>query len=81
MPKRKRSVAEAVQNKLEKYRIEIFRALSSAKVFERKRFSNKLHEPGITVAKKTRLEREYAVLKVCYAFSGIGLGIEKDVLS
>ncbi|KAH6605900.1 bud22 family [Trichoderma cornu-damae] len=63
MPKRKRSVADAVQNKLEKYRIEIFRALSSAKVFERKRFSNKLHEPGITVAKKIRLEQEYAVLK------------------
>lgn len=64
MPKRKRSVADAVQTKLEKYRIDIFRALSSAKVHERKRFSNKLHEPGITVAKKTRLEREYAVLKV-----------------
>ncbi|UKZ49954.1 hypothetical protein TrVGV298_004209 [Trichoderma virens] len=63
MPKRKRTVAETVQNKLEKYRIDIFRALSSAKVHERKRFSNKLHEPGITVAKKTRLEREYAVLK------------------
>lgn len=65
MPKRKRSVADAVQNKLEKYRIDIFRALSSAKVFERKRFSTKLREPGITVAKKTRLEREYVVLKVC----------------
>ncbi|KAL7787906.1 Bud-site selection protein, partial [Trichoderma ceciliae] len=63
MPKRKRSVAEAVQNKLEKYRIDIFRALSAAKVFERKRFSSKLHEPGITIAKKTRLECEYAVLK------------------
>ncbi|KAM0460765.1 hypothetical protein ACHAO4_001557 [Trichoderma viride] len=63
MPKRKRSVADAVQNKLEKYRIDIFRALSSAKVFERKRFSTKLREPGITVAKKTRLEREYGVLK------------------
>lgn len=65
MPKRKRTVADTVQNKLEKYRIDIFRALSSAKVHERKRFSNKLHEPGITVAKKTRLEREYAALKVC----------------
>ncbi|KAL7938724.1 Bud-site selection protein [Trichoderma chlorosporum] len=63
MPKRKRTVADTVQNKLEKYRIDIFRALSSAKVHERKRFSSKLHEPGITVAKKTRLEREYAVLK------------------
>ncbi|KAL7951610.1 Bud-site selection protein, partial [Trichoderma barbatum] len=63
MPKRKRTVADTVQNKLEKYRIDIFRALSAAKVHERKRFSNKLHEPGITVAKKTRLEREYAVLK------------------
>lgn len=65
MPKRKRSVADTVQTKLEKYRIDIFRALSSAKVFERKRFSTKLREPGITVAKKTRLEREYGVLKVC----------------
>ncbi|KAM0480987.1 hypothetical protein ACHAPX_003878 [Trichoderma viride] len=63
MPKRKRSVADTVQNKLEKYRIDIFRALSSAKVSERKRFSTKLREPGITVAKKTRLEREYGVLK------------------
>ncbi|KAL7910808.1 Bud-site selection protein [Trichoderma velutinum] len=63
MPKRKRTVADTVQSKLEKYRIDIFRALSSAKVHERKRFSSKLHEPGITVAKKTRLEREYAVLK------------------
>ncbi|KAL7970343.1 Bud-site selection protein, partial [Trichoderma sp. SZMC 28014] len=63
MPKRKRSVADTVQSKLEKYRIDIFRALSSAKVFERKRFSTKLREPGITVAKKTRLEREYGVLK------------------
>ncbi|PNP37394.1 hypothetical protein TGAMA5MH_10693 [Trichoderma gamsii] len=63
MPKRKRSVADTVQTKLEKYRIDIFRALSSAKVFERKRFSTKLREPGITVAKKTRLEREYGVLK------------------
>ncbi|KAL6890715.1 Bud-site selection protein [Trichoderma evansii] len=63
MPKRKRSVADTVQNKLEKYRIDIFRALSSAKVFERKRFSTKLREPGITVAKKTRLNREYEVLK------------------
>jgi hypothetical protein len=66
MPKRKRSVADTVQNKLEKYRIDIFRALSSAKVSERKRFSTKLREPGITVAKKTRLEREYGVLKVCF---------------
>ncbi|KAL7810018.1 Bud-site selection protein [Trichoderma aethiopicum] len=63
MTKRKRSVAETVQIKLEKYRIDIFRALSSTKVHERKRFSIKLHEPGITVAKKTRLEREYGVLK------------------
>ncbi|KAL7820635.1 Bud-site selection protein [Trichoderma gracile] len=63
MTKRKRSVAETVQIKLEKYRIDIFRALSSAKVHERKRFSIKLHEPGITVAKKTRLEREYGELK------------------
>ena len=64
MTKRKRSVAETVQIKLDKYRIDIFKALGSAKVHERKRFSIKLHEPGITVAKKTRLEREYAVLKV-----------------
>ncbi|PTB69135.1 Bud-site selection protein [Trichoderma citrinoviride] len=63
MTKRKRSVAETVQIKLDKYRIDIFKALGSAKVHERKRFSIKLHEPGITVAKKTRLEREYAVLK------------------
>ncbi|TFB06633.1 hypothetical protein CCMA1212_000470 [Trichoderma ghanense] len=69
MTKRKRSVAETVQIKLEKYRIDIFRALSSAKVHERKRFSIKLREPGITVAKKTRLEREYGVLKLTWRLS------------
>lgn len=67
MPKRKRSVESTVQNKLEKYRIDIFRALSSAKAFERKRFSTRLREEDITAEKKARLEREFKVLKVCAA--------------
>ncbi|KAK5995217.1 hypothetical protein PT974_03615 [Cladobotryum mycophilum] len=63
MPKRKRSVEEAVQTKLEKYRIDIFRAISSAKAAERKRFGIRLRESGIPADKKARLEREYGMLK------------------
>ncbi|KOS20063.1 BUD22 family protein [Escovopsis weberi] len=63
MPKRKRSVEDAVHNKLEKHRIAIFRAISSAKAAERKRFSARLREPGLTSQKKARLEREHNLLK------------------
>jgi hypothetical protein len=64
MPKRKRNSEPSLQEKLEKHRDGIFRALKAAKGFERQRLSKRLHDEGITPAKQERLEREVAVLKV-----------------
>lgn len=65
MPKRKRSGELSLQEKLEKHREDIFRALKTAKGFERQRLSKRLRDDGVTPDKKERLEREVAVLKVC----------------
>lgn len=64
MPKRKRSAEPSLPEKLEKLRAEVFRALKTAKGFERQRLSKRLHDDGITPEKKERLEREIFVLKV-----------------
>lgn len=65
MSKRKRSGEPTLQEKLEKHREDISRALKAAKGFERQRLSKRLREDGITPDKQERLEREVAVLKVC----------------
>lgn len=64
MPKRKRSGASSVNEKLEKCRNEVARALKLAKAFERQRMNKRLHDDGITPEKKERLNREIAVIKV-----------------
>lgn len=63
MPKRKRG-EPSLEDKLEKQCNEVFRALKSAKGFERQRLSKRLREDGIGPDKKERLEREVTVLKV-----------------
>jgi hypothetical protein len=63
MPKRKRGEL-SLDDKLEKQCNEVFRALKSAKGFERQRLSKRLREDGIGPDKKERLEREVTVLKV-----------------
>ncbi|KAM6534857.1 hypothetical protein FALCPG4_004480 [Fusarium falciforme] len=62
MPKRKRG-EPSLGDKLEKHCNEVFRALKSAKGFERQRLSKRLREDGIGPDKKERLEREVTVLK------------------
>ncbi len=64
MPKRKRSSGSSIQEKLEKCRNDVARALKLAKAFERQRMNKRLHDDGITDEKKERLDREIAVLKV-----------------
>lgn len=54
-----------MHDRLEKHQDDIFRALKTAKGFERQRLSKRLHEAGVTPDKQERLEREVAVLKVC----------------
>ncbi|RTE73173.1 hypothetical protein BHE90_012410 [Fusarium euwallaceae] len=62
MPKRKRGEL-SLEDNLEKHSNEVFRALKSAKGFERQRLSKRLREDGIGPDKKERLEREVTVLK------------------
>lgn len=74
MPKRKRGEL-SLDDKLEKQCNEVFRALKSAKGFERQRLSKRLREDGIGPDKKERLEREVTVLKViaswvCFVVAG-----------
>ncbi|KAF4122717.1 BUD22 [Geosmithia morbida] len=63
MPKRKRSEEQTLSDKLEKYYDEVFRALKTAKGFERQRLSKRQREKGVTPDKLQRLEREVTVLK------------------
>lgn len=53
-----------MEDKLDKHQNDIFRALKTAKAFERQRMSKRLREDGIPADKKERLEREVTVLKV-----------------
>jgi hypothetical protein len=53
-----------LQERLEKHSDDIFRALKTAKGFERQRMSKRLRDAGLTDDKKERLEREILVLKV-----------------
>ncbi|KAM0439994.1 hypothetical protein ACHAPT_001094 [Fusarium lateritium] len=62
MSKRKRGEL-SLDDKLDKHCNEVFRALKSAKGFERQRLSKRLREDGIGPDKKERLEREVTVLK------------------
>lgn len=66
MPKRKRSAQSGLLATLEKHQDEIFRALKSAKGFERQRQSKRLHQDGVQADKRQRMELEIAVLKVSY---------------
>ena len=64
MPKRKRSAESSLQAVLEKQQDEVFRALKTAKGFERQRLSKRLRDEGVQADKQERLQREIAVLKV-----------------
>ncbi|XP_044719088.1 BUD22 domain-containing protein [Hirsutella rhossiliensis] len=63
MPKRKRSAETGLLAAIEKHQDEIFRALKSAKGFERQRQSKRLRQDGVQADKRQRIEREIAVLK------------------
>ncbi|KAH6894351.1 Bud-site selection protein [Thelonectria olida] len=63
MPKRKRSGEISPQDRLNKLSDDISRALKTAKGFERQRLSKRIHDDGITLDKKERLDREITVLK------------------
>lgn len=63
MPKRKRSSEFEVGSKLEELEQELFRALKTAKGFERQRLSKRVHSEQAQ-DKIKRLELEIAVLKV-----------------
>ncbi|KAL1880570.1 hypothetical protein VTK73DRAFT_5375 [Phialemonium thermophilum] len=63
MPKRKRTNEEAVEEKFEAFRQELFRALKTAKGFERQRLAKRVRDAKNDPAKLDRLEKEIAVLK------------------
>lgn len=66
MPKRKRSEEQTLSSKLEKHYDEVFRALKTAKGFERQRLSKRQRDKDVTPDKLQRLDREVAVLKVLH---------------
>lgn len=63
MVKRKRDVL-TIDKALAKARHEIFKAIKTAKGFERQRLAKRLREPGVPQDKKARLDLEVTVLKV-----------------
>lgn len=67
MPKRKRGKEPSFSERLSKLEDDVFRALKTAKGFERQRLSKRARDAGVTDEKRQRLDREIAVLKVCSA--------------
>ena len=65
MGKRKRSSEESLDERLERYNRDLFRALKKVKGFERQRLSRRIREKGIPSEKKDKFELQVAVLKVC----------------
>jgi len=63
-PKRKRTNEPSLRDKLVGWNKELVRAFKTAKGFERQRLSKRIREGD--AAKNERLEREVAVLKVCF---------------
>lgn len=64
MPKRKRTVEEEVQEKVDKFHQELHHALKKAKGFERQRLAKRLKDGKSTPEKIERLQKEVVVLKV-----------------
>lgn len=65
MGKRKRSSGESLEERLEQYKTDLFRALKKVKGFERQRLSKRIREKGISQERKEKFDLEIAVLKVC----------------
>lgn len=63
MAKRKRTVEEAVQEKVEQFSQELHHALKKAKGFERQRLAKRLKDGKSTPEKIERLQKEVVVLK------------------
>lgn len=63
MGKRKRS-DDSLDEKLERHKTDLFRALKKVKGFERQRLARRIHEKGIPAERKEKFELEVAVLKV-----------------
>lgn len=64
MVKRKRGSEESLEERLEKYKTDLFRALKKVKGFERQRLSKKIRDKGIPPETKEKIDLEIAVLKV-----------------
>ncbi|EOO02177.1 putative nadh-ubiquinone oxidoreductase kda subunit protein [Phaeoacremonium minimum UCRPA7] len=63
MPKRKRSIEDELEERLAKWRKDLFRVLKVAKGFERQRLAKRIRDDKSTPDKISRLEREVVVLK------------------
>lgn len=64
MVKRKRASEESLEERLEQFKTDLFRALKKVKGFERQRLSRKVREKGIPPEKKEKIDLEIGVLKV-----------------
>ena len=64
MGKRKRVAEESLDEKLERHKTDLFRAIKKVKGFERQRLAKRIHEKGISDEMKAKFELEVAVLKV-----------------
>lgn len=75
MVKRKRAEDE-LNEKLERHRAELARALKAVKGFERQRMAKRQRDPKSTPEKQARIEKEIVVLKVrcCALYCSTGRG-------
>lgn len=64
MVKRKRS-EDSLEERLERHKTDLFRALKKVKGFERQRLSRRVNEKGLAPENKEKFELQIAVLKVC----------------
>lgn len=64
MPKRKRTVEETVEEKVQQFGKELHHALKVAKGYERQRLAKRLRDSKSTPEKIQRLQKELVVLKV-----------------
>jgi hypothetical protein len=65
MPKRKRTTAETVEEKVAQFGKELHHALKLSKGFERQRQAKRLKDPKAAPEKVQRIQKEIVVLKVC----------------
>lgn len=72
MVKRKRASEESLDERLEKHKTDLFRALKKNKGFERQRLSKKVRDKDNTPERQVQYELEVEVLKVSFSPCPLG---------